>query len=146
MNDIEQQKKLELTKYDIHNLEGIRKWALFLSIIGFIFLAILILFGFSMGTIMSQLGEEEALVGFPSYLFGIIYLIIGLIYFFPILFLYQFAVNARKGIQLTDSGFLSQAFKKLKDHYTYIGILMAIVLSLYVFSGIILAVVFIFMK
>jgi hypothetical protein len=146
MNDEDQEKKLELTRYDIHNLNGIRKWALFLSIVGFIFLAILVLFGFSLGTIMGQLGDETVMEGFPTSLFGIIYLIIGLIYFFPILFLFQFAVNARKGIQFMDSGFLSQAFKKLKDHYTYIGILMAIMLGLYVFFGIIMAVVLIFMK
>jgi hypothetical protein len=146
MNEEDKSKNMELSRYDIHNLNGIRKWALFLSIIGFISIAILVLFGFSFGTIMSQLGGDETLTDFPTFLFGIIYLVIGIIYFFPILFLFKFAVNAQKGINFIDSGFLSKAFKKLKDHYTYIGILFAIMISLYLFFGIVIAVMAVFMN
>jgi hypothetical protein len=133
--------KLSLNKAMLGNLESIRKWALFLSIVGFVFMGLLVIFGFSFGYIMKALGQETGIPGVPPLFLGIIYLFFALLYFFPILYLFRFSTNMKKSIRDTDTGALGVAFRNLKSHYAFIGVLMAIVLGLYILMGIIIAIV-----
>ncbi len=137
-----------LTKNDLNlnsaiqtNLETTRKWAMFIAIVGFVFMALIVIFGFSLGSIMNSVTGEDPLPGFSSFFLGFIYLIFGLIYFFPLLYLFRFAKFTKKGVQEMDQRSFELAFDNLKSHYTYIGVLLAIIMGLYVFMGLIFAVV-----
>jgi len=136
--------KLELTRASIHSINTIRKWALFLSVIGFIMMVFLVIFGFSFGAIIEKIAGD---IGDPyTYtVMGFIYLVMAIIYFFPILYLYRFSTNARKSIEQNDSEALTTAFRFLKDHYVYIGILMAMATGLYLLSMVALVVIYLFM-
>jgi len=125
----------------IKHFNETRKWAFFLSILGLIFMLILIIFGFSFGYILKLLGQESVLPGSTSLFLGFMYLVIALLYFFPILFLLRFSIYAKKSIQNKDNSSLVTAFKNLKYNYAYIGIVTAIGIGLYVFIGIIIGIV-----
>lgn len=114
------------------------KWARFLAIIGFICVGLLVISGFFMGAIMSSLSAmtgnygSNPLGAISGIFIGSIYLVIGLLYYFPIKYLYDFGTKVKKAITITDQNLFTEALLKLKAHYRYIGILMIIMLCFYV--------------
>jgi hypothetical protein len=131
---------LELTRASVYNINTIRKWTMFLSVLGFVMIGFVVVFGFSLGFIIEKIGGDTG-APFPYFIMGFIYLVIGIIYFFPILYLYRFSTHAKKSIEENDSDALTNAFRFLKDHYVYMGILMALATGLYLLSMIVLAIV-----
>ena len=136
METINDKPPFELTSASLNNLDTTRKWTLFISILGFILLGILVIFGFSLGFFLERMDVDTDLAPFPYFLFGFIYLLFGVIYFFPILYLYKFSINAKRSIVGNDSALMAHAFRFLRDHYIYIGVLMAIGTVIYVLSAI----------
>lgn len=61
-----------------------------------------------------------------------LYVLIGLIYFFPILYLFRFSNWTKKALMNKSSLDLSVALKNLKSHYKFIGILTIVIISLYI--------------
>ena len=55
MENSNSQIKLEITPVIVEHLEATRKWALFLSIVGFVFMVLMVAFGFSFGLIFKEL-------------------------------------------------------------------------------------------
>ncbi len=123
--------KMELTKETLNNLNEISKWTRFLSIIGFIFIALMIVIAFAIGSISSTLGTETSGLPFSGTVMGFIYLVIAFIYFFPILYLYKFSTWTKKALNNQNSTDLNEAFKNLKSHYRFIGIITIIMIGLY---------------
>jgi hypothetical protein len=126
------------------------KWAKFLSIVGFVFIGFYVLIAFVMfamgGAIGSQAGQMEGmqgmsgpigLMGIGGAAMGVFYLICALLYFFPVLYLYRFASNAKQALLANNTQQLTASFENLKSHYKYIGILMLIMLVfVLLFAGI----------
>ncbi len=123
--------KIELSKASLQNLYETSQWTKFLSIVAFIFIGLMIILGFSLGFIMSAFSNETITEDFPGYIFGIIYLAGGLIYFFPILFLFKFSSYLKKALVSKDAAQIDMAFKNLKSHFRYVGILTIIMLGIY---------------
>jgi hypothetical protein len=123
--------KIELTDESISYLNETRKWTIFLAILGFIFLGLMVIMSFSFGTFFSALGGQGINPPFPSFLFVVLYLAIGLIYFFPILYLYKFSSFTKQGLVEKNETLMTLAFKNLKSHYKYIGIFTIVFLCLY---------------
>jgi uncharacterized membrane protein len=121
--------KMELLKETLQNLNETRKWTRFLAIMGFIFLALLVVLGFAIGSIFSSLGENAGLPLNGS-LFGFIYSIIALIYFFPVLYLYKFSSFTKKALINQNTSDLNEAFKNLKSHYRFMGIITIVMIVL----------------
>lgn len=116
------------------------KWAKFLSILGFISIGFMVFTSLFMGTIMTVLTQSmsqgigvESPMGFSSFVYFCTYLILAVIYFFPIYYLFKFSKHTRKAVEGGDALELTSAFQYLKSHYKYMGILAIIILSLYVF-------------
>jgi hypothetical protein len=137
---------MELNNTMRAHLDATRKWAMFLAIVGFVMMSLLVVFGFSFGAIMRTFSGDAQIPGFPGFMVGIVYLFIAVIYFFPLLYLFRFARLAKKGIHEYDRISMESAFSNLRAHYTYIGILMAITIGLYVIGGVIFAVAMFFMQ
>lgn len=116
-------------------LKETAKWAYFLSIIGFIGIGLLVLIAIFAGTFFSLMSNTvpgmAAVGGSFGFMFSIIYLIMALLYFFPVYFLNKFASNAKKAFRDNDSEALTNSFQYLKSHYKFIGILTVILLALY---------------
>lgn len=123
--------EMVITSESANYLNETGKWSKFLAIIGFILVAVFVGMGLFAGTIFSTLGQE-ANMPFPSFLFGAIYIGMGVLYFFPVYYLFNFATHVAKAFKDRDSRTLNQAFANLKSHYKFIGILTAIGIGFYV--------------
>jgi hypothetical protein len=123
---------LTISNETITILDSIRKWTKFLAILGFVFVGLMVILGLFMGSLMSTVsGMAGNTLPFPSAVFTVIYLIFALIYFFPVLYLYQFSSYLGKALASKEGESLTAAFKKLNSHYKYIGIIAIIIMGLY---------------
>ncbi len=127
--------KMYLTENSKSYLKEIAKWAYFLSILGFIGIALLVLLALFMGTLFSKLGSLGGGVAAIGLLGGgfitILYLIIAVFYFFPVYYLYQFASKAKVAFVTDNNEQLNASFEYLKSHYKFIGIFTLCILILY---------------
>ena len=116
-------------------LKETAKWAYFLSIIGYVGIGLLVLIAIFAGTFFSLMSNSvpgmAAAGGSFGFMFSIIYLIMALLYFFPVYYLNKFASNAKKAFRDNDSEALTNSFQYLKSHYKFIGILTVVLLALY---------------
>ena len=108
------------------------KWGKFLAIVGFCVIGLIVMIGLFAGTIFSSMDEA---LPFPGFMMGLIYVLIGLLYFFPVYYLFKFSSQVRTALINKNSQQLDSAFENLKSHYKFIGILMIITLSMYVLFG-----------
>ncbi len=130
---------LEISKDAAYQLDEAGKWGRFLAIIGFVFLGLIVMIGFIVSIVFSVLPKTAAgPIPFPGFLIGLIYLVMGVVYFFPVLFLYRFASGIKPALHLKDQNRLVKAFQNLKAHYRFIGILMIVGLVLYALMFVIL--------
>ena len=109
------------------------KWAQFLAIIGFIGIAFLVLFAFFAGTMMStfsSLGNNPEL-GSMGGMITIIYLVIAVLYFFPVMYLYRFASRMKDALRMNSADTMTASFESLKSHYKFMGIFTIVILSIY---------------
>ncbi len=132
-NKVEQEEKtLKITHEITSHLNGAGKWGKFLAIMGFVFMALMLVMGIIMSIALSFIPSQQAgIFPFPPVLIGFIYLIIGAIYFLPILYLYRFSTGIKQALLLKNQNQLAKAFFNLKLLYRFIGILMIVFLALY---------------
>jgi heme/copper-type cytochrome/quinol oxidase subunit 2 len=62
----------------------------------------------------------------------IIFVVVGAIYFFPVFFLFRFSKKTRDAIQNLDSQKLLKGLNNLRLYFTYIGVMVIVVLTIYV--------------
>lgn len=122
-------KKLEVTPFIKETLSETTKWAKFLAIVGFVGIGILFLFG--VFTFVAGMFISSSLFMFNTGIMGIMYIVIALIYFFPIKFLYDFSAKTKKALTLSDNQAFAEGFSALKSHYKFIGIFAIVILSIY---------------
>lgn len=142
-----QEERIVLTRLAIQKLDSLRKWAMFFAILGFIFigLTIISMITFSVTGITAASMSKQIMGEVPFTLFSTIYLIFMaiavVIYFFPVLYMYRFAVRTKRAILENSSESFELAIKALNAHFQFVGILTIIFLSLYL---LVMAIAFIF--
>lgn len=122
---------IQLSHQSLQLLKETRKWTHFLAIMGFIFIAIMVIIAFAASSFLAAMVQDNEAFPFSSSLFGFIYLIIAFIYFFPVLYLYRFSTFTEKALNNYNSNDLNEAFKNLKSHYKFMGIVTIIILASY---------------
>jgi hypothetical protein len=125
-------RKIEIGQETLNKLNTTRKWTMFLAIIGFILLGLFIVIGVITGTFLSAFKSGETGPGIHESLMYIIFLALAVIYFFPVYFLFRFSKHTAHAVQTLDKQELHKAFRNLKSHFVYIGVLIIIVLLFYV--------------
>lgn len=135
-SEVVQITELNLNSASKSFLREIAGWTKFLAILGFVFVGLLVLIAIFAGTIYSSVLGALAINSAIDFglLMTAVYLIVALIYFFPILFLYKFSVRLKKALQSKEDEDLTGALEMLKSHYKFIGVFTIIVLSLYVLA------------
>lgn len=142
-------KKIEIGQESLGYLETTRKWTMFLAILGFIGIGFMLLMGIFAGTFMGKImggmsamsgmegtegmegmGAAKAVGGFMGVFMFIFYLILAVIYFFPVLYLLRFSTHTKLAIANADANELNLGFKYLKSYWKYIGILLIVVISI----------------
>ncbi|MCD4724117.1 MAG: hypothetical protein K8R63_04680 [Bacteroidales bacterium] len=136
----EDQEFMKLSPISMKYLDTTRKWALFLAIIGFIGLGVLILITIFMMVFSATIGNFPG-PGIPFVFLSFIYLFFAVVYFFPVYYLLKFATNMKNAVLQKNEITLDEAFRFLKNHYLFIGILMIIIIALYalIFIGMMVA-------
>jgi len=114
-------------------IQEISKWSYFLSIIGFIGIGFIILAALFAGMIFGSMSNELGMgMGMMSGgVITVLYLIIGGVYFFPVLYLFRFSTKAKAALRSGSDSELTEAFENLKSHYKFLGIMTIVVLGLY---------------
>lgn len=109
-------------------LKETAKWAKFLSIVGFIFMGLMVLISLGFIVFSAAFGDE---MPFPMSIFGVVYLLFAGVYFFPIFYLFKFSNNAKQALLEQSSQTLTESMKYIKSHYKFMGILTIVMLALY---------------
>lgn len=141
-NPLTELEELKLTSAAKHFLKETAGWSKFLAILGFIFIGIMVVFAFFAGTIFNSLpqAQTQAMPFDVGYFMTAMYLVLAVVYIFPVLYLFKFATKMKQALQSKDNEVLAKAFENLKSHYKFIGVFTIITLSLYilviVFAGI----------
>ena len=127
---------LQIDNGNIPYLTEAAKWGKFLAVIGFIMCALLIITGLLAGSFFaSSLAQVDRELGAMSTLsttfVSIWFILIALLYFFPSLYLFNFASKMRIALLHDDQVSLNTAFKNLKSCLKFWGVLFIIVLCFY---------------
>jgi hypothetical protein len=144
MENIQENRKIEIGQESLGYLDTTRKWSMFFAILGFIFLGIMLVIGIVAGSFMSAFTSKmtgmegiqgmegtKAAGGIASVLFFIYMLVFAVIYFFPLLYLFRFSRHTKKSVANLDANELQLGLKNLKSFWKYIGILMIICLAVF---------------
>jgi len=134
---------LKLNDQSLIYLNEARRWGYFLSIMGFIGIGLMILAALFIGSIMNLLSAfSPAQAQFPTFTLTFIYLLLALIYFFPVLYLYRFSTKMKVALEQRNELDLMLSFSYLKSLFRFMGIMVIIILSIYllVLLGILAAV------
>lgn len=106
------------------------KWGKFLAIVGYVGLCILIILSLFIMIGFSQISKFSG-VGFPMGMIGFLYIIIAVIYYFPINYLYSYSVQIKQGLNSNDLSSITAGFRNLKSLFKFLGIFTIIILSIY---------------
>jgi len=113
-----------------HLLETTR-WTKFLAILSFIFIALMLIgfiFMISAGSMMSSASSG---MGSSPWMITIVWLLLGLFYWYPSVMLYKFSNAMKDGLNTANNELVENAFRYQKNFWKYMGIFTIVVISLY---------------
>lgn len=134
--------RIVITDLALSKLDSIRKWAMFFAVLGFIGVGLMLIMGVGIALIPTQLLAQfqpnaqyqqmphTALQGIKLSQMTVL-ILFSLLYFFPVLYMYRFAVRTKKAILSNSDRIFEEALKALNTHFQIIGIITIIMLSLY---------------
>jgi cellulose synthase/poly-beta-1,6-N-acetylglucosamine synthase-like glycosyltransferase len=139
-------RKIEIEEDTLKNLNVIRKWAMFFSILGYIFLGLVIIIGIIAGTFLSAFKTGGTNPGVPESVIIIMFFVLAAVYFFPVHFLFRFSKHTARAVHTLDKNELYKAFRSLKSYCVYLGVLLILGLALYVVTLIVAGTSMAFLK
>lgn len=115
------------------------RWARFLAIIGFVFLALMLVGGIisiaTMSYLTGNMGGDAAgfsmFAGYGIGFFAFFFIIIAVIVFFPLMFMLRFANQMKAALNSNDQQKLNTSFQNLKAYFRFWGIITIISLAFY---------------
>ncbi|NQU35246.1 MAG: hypothetical protein HQ521_18625 [Bacteroidetes bacterium] len=128
---------LQISKSSESYLKETSSWTFFFSILGAIFLGLMVIGSIAVSIIFSTI-DNESLPPISGVIIGAVYFILSIVYFFPIYYLYKFSSNMKKAIEKKEDNNLELAFKNIKSHFKYMGIFTIIIIVIYVLIAILM--------
>lgn len=125
-------KIIELDHKTLRTLNSIRKWTMFLAVIGFIFCGIMFVFGIMTGAFVSIFRSKDKILGMNELSTVILFLVMAIAYFFHVLFLFRFSNHTAIAVQTFDKMELHKAIRNLKYCFMFLGVLIIVALILYI--------------
>lgn len=121
-----------------YNLKELSKWAKFLAIIGMIMMGLIVLLGVVASISLAKLSTFYG----NGFSIGMIfaYILIALIYVYPIYTLFNFGKFTKLGLINSDQIQFNKGLQNLKSCFKFMGIFTIVILSIY---GIVLIIVLI---
>ena len=112
-------------------LKETANWAYFLSILGFIGIGLMVIFGSLFGTFMAALSGASAYQTGLTAGVGFVYVVLALVYFFPVYYLFNFSRKMKNALNSKNNEAFISAFSNLKSHYKFVGIFTIVIISIY---------------
>lgn len=106
------------------------KWGKFLAIVGYVSIGLLGLLAIFMMIGLSAMSDFSG-TDFPMGAFGFFYIIMGALYYFPVTYLYQYAVQIKKGLKSNDITTITSSFQNLKSLFKFMAIVTIVIFSIY---------------
>jgi len=125
--DNETSQELSLSSQAVDHIRVMAKWGRFLSIVGFVFIGLMVLTALFMGTFIARAGG----LGMSGVGVTFVYLLFAALYLYPTWQLNHFSRKAKSAIALNSGHELADAFQGLRGFFAFFGILTAIILGLY---------------
>lgn len=113
------------------HLSETRKWSLFFAVLGILFTAI-ILFAAAALVIADSFQDTSQALPFSALWLSLGYLVLGVFYIVPVIYLIKFANQSKDAIQNNSIESFEDALKYLKLLFRYTGILTIVGIVLYV--------------
>ena len=124
---------LQLDPQSGNYLSEAARWARFLSIVGFIMIAVMLLAGLFLGSRIAagliSMGGGYSMLG--GVFITVLYVLFALLYFFPCFYLFHFGSKMLTALRNNDQETLSDSLKNLKSCFKFFGVFTIIVLSFY---------------
>lgn len=116
----------EITNYLLETA----KWGKFLAIVGYVSIGLLALLAIFMMVGFSTISELSG-ADFPMGAFGFFYIIMGAMYYFPVTYMYKYAVQIKKGLKSNDITTITSGFQNLKSLFKFMAIVTIVIFSIY---------------
>lgn len=126
-----EERKLEIGPDILKNLNTMRIWTTFLSVLGFILIGLFIIAGIATGMFLTTFSTTKAALGIPESMVIILLFVSGAISLFPVVFLFRFSKNIRDAVQNNDQQKLDRGIRNLRKYFAFIGILVIIAITAY---------------
>lgn len=111
------------------------KWTRFLSVVGFVFSAMIALSAFGTAaflTTLATVSPGNPLIQIGATTLTIVYLLFALFQFYPSFLLYKFSTAALQAVLYADQESLSVAMSKMKSFFKFWGIVTVVFISFYI--------------
>ncbi|MGC4039238.1 MAG: DUF5362 family protein [Flavobacterium sp.] len=133
--------ELKLNDLAVSALRESAKWSFFLAIVGFIFIALMVVVGIVMGAALSGIPDDpygggmgmNPLASIKSYLGGF-YIVMALIYFFPVYYLFKYANGTKAALDSGNEDSLAEGLVNLKSHHKFLGIFTIVMIAFYILA------------
>ena len=102
------------------SLRQTKPWTMLVSIVGFIYVGFMVILGVGSMFMFSMFDKTKS---FPPGMLGAVYIIMAVIYFFPILFLFKFSSSLGRLIDGGGATEMEEALLNQKSFWKFIGIL-----------------------
>jgi hypothetical protein len=132
MENIPEARKIEIGPVTLRNLNVARRWSMFLSVAGFIFMGLILMLGIITGTFLTAFSQSDKIPGVPDALLIGSFIGLALIVFFPILFLFRFSKHASNAVSTLNARELHKAVRYLKLFFLFLGIFLIMLISTYI--------------
>jgi hypothetical protein len=132
MDNSEEIRKIEIDQKTLKNINSIRKWTMFLSIIGFIVLGLIIVLGLLAGTFLTVFNTAKTGTGFSESILFFLLMLLAIVYFFPGIFLFRFSKHAAIAVHNIDAQEFYKAIRNLRFYFTFVGVLIIFNLMIYI--------------
>lgn len=119
-----------LNERSYYYLADIRRWSKLIAVFGYMIIGILILFGVFFGFFYNNPEIQSAPGAVSGITLMFVYLVMALIYLFPVVFLHRFASNLGRSLRSGNETELTRSFQNLRSFFRYIGILTIIMIAL----------------
>ena len=105
------------------------RWSLFFVVLGFIFIGLMVIGAFALvavGASGSSYQSEQ------FFLIGVVYLVLAILFIFPILYLLKFSSKMKAGLNQSNNKEIEVGFGALKSLFRFMGIMTIVIISIYI--------------
>lgn len=132
MEETVPERRMIITDEALVHLDSMRKWTMFLAVMGFIGSGFMVLMGLFFAAIMRTMGPAHEFGSILPVMLGIFYVILGAGYSIPSYFLLRFSNHAKDALTAGNDASLNEAFRYLRTFFVFISISVIAIIALYI--------------